>query len=51
MKQFIKFMFASALGTFVAVLLIITFFVAMMVGTVMNMKESEVGTVSIEHTL
>lgn len=48
MKQFIKFMFASALGTFVAVLLIITFFAALMVGTVMNMQESEVGTVSIE---
>lgn len=48
MKQFVKFMFASALGTFIAVLLIITFFVALMVGTVMNMNESEVGSVSIE---
>ncbi len=48
MKQFIKFMFASALGTFIAVLLVITFFVALMVGTVMNMQESDVGTVSIQ---
>jgi len=48
MKQFIKFMFASALGTFVAVLLIITFFTALMVGVVMNMQKSEVGTVSIK---
>ena len=47
MKQFIKFMFASALGTFVAVLLIITFFVAMIFGTVINMQENEEGNVHI----
>ncbi len=52
MKQFIKFMFASALGTFIAVLLVITFFVALMAGTVMNMQKSDVGTVSIRpHTI
>ncbi len=48
MKQFIKFMFASALGTFIAVLLIITFFVALMAGAVMNIQDEAGGNVKIK---
>jgi protease-4 len=47
MKQFIKFMFASALGTFIAVLLVITFFVALLAGTIMNIQDDAVGNVKI----
>ena len=48
MKQFIKFMFASALGTFIAVLLVITFFVALMAGAVMNIQDDTGGSVKIK---
>ena len=47
MKQFIKFMFASALGTFIAVLLVITFFVALLAGTIMNIQDDAAGNVKI----
>jgi protease-4 len=48
MKQFIKFMFASALGTFIAAMLLITFMVAIMVGTVMSLQEEQTGKATIK---
>ena len=51
MKQFLKFLFASTLGTFLAVFLIILFFFFTMVGVVATMDEGETDDSVEENTV
>ncbi len=51
MKQFFKFLFASTLGTFLAVFLIVLFFVFAMAGMVASMEEGETDDSVKENTI